>query len=596
MRPPNSNGPDTDGFTSAFRLVSPTREPVYSATANTLPGSLSELERQLGKVACGNGRGAAPSVDSRYTVTAYFHIFDIASMVDIDRETVNLAVRLYKTTAAAIPMRSKQVESFATACLYVALSLRHAHHAAWAESQPQNEAAAAAEAATDADGDYEINGVVSSGASAQPFDPSSVPPTPEAVTLEDFSEIGGVTLRDLDQHIELVRTLYDLGPEAVQGHSGRESVEAPLEIVVPVHVPETSPAPVLSKACAASFAKVPDFAATLGLQEQGTALAVSIVRKSFHVDACPRRAPASISAACIYLTCQMMKLKWTQAEVCNVMQVTEVTLRKVYKELLDTAASVVPEEYLAEIPSSAGNRRARPKSSSTVFHRPDRDRSVDLYVQDSPLSISPERGSEPVQTGGKHNLERVVGSKGVVGEVGQSIALDVRAGGEVRKDPAVSSAEEAKKGQREQLLAMMEQNPAAVAAFAKALALVPGLAGSAQAPENGSASEGVGAVLPESGSAAISAVDDGVDAQTVDKVRQIMAGITDSQPDTANVAHPPICPPPPPPPLPPLPPSEPVVPLSEPPLPTLPTLPPRVPPLPPSSDGTRSSSSDGGVR
>ncbi|CAN7108319.1 unnamed protein product [Brassica rapa subsp. narinosa] len=49
---------------------------------------------------------------------------------------------------------------------------------------------------------------------------------------------------------------------------------------------------------------------------------------------CTRRNPISISAAAIYLACQLEDKRKTQAEICKITGLTEVTLRKVYKELL----------------------------------------------------------------------------------------------------------------------------------------------------------------------------------------------------------------------------------------------------------------------
>ncbi|CAM8946825.1 unnamed protein product [Rhodiola kirilowii] len=56
-----------------------------------------------------------------------------------------------------------------------------------------------------------------------------------------------------------------------------------------------------------------------------------VINKCF----CTRRNPISISAAAIYLACQLEDKRKTQAEICKITGLTEVTLRKVYKELLE---------------------------------------------------------------------------------------------------------------------------------------------------------------------------------------------------------------------------------------------------------------------
>lgn len=65
---------------------------------------------------------------------------------------------------------------------------------------------------------------------------------------------------------------------------------------------------------------------------------------------CTRRNPISISAAAIYLASQLEDKRKTQAEICKVTGLTEVTLRKVYKELLENWDDLLPSNYTPAIP------------------------------------------------------------------------------------------------------------------------------------------------------------------------------------------------------------------------------------------------------
>lgn len=65
---------------------------------------------------------------------------------------------------------------------------------------------------------------------------------------------------------------------------------------------------------------------------------------------CTRRNPISISAAAIYLACQLEDKRKTQAEICKVTGLTEVTLRKVYKELLENWDDLLPPNYTPAVP------------------------------------------------------------------------------------------------------------------------------------------------------------------------------------------------------------------------------------------------------
>ncbi|KAB5547664.1 hypothetical protein DKX38_011070 [Salix brachista] len=81
-------------------------------------------------------------------------------------------------------------------------------------------------------------------------------------------------------------------------------------------------------------------------QELATHIGEVVINKCF----CTRRNPISISAAAIYLACQLEDKRKTQAEICKVTGLTEVTLRKVYKELLENWDDLLPKNYTPAVP------------------------------------------------------------------------------------------------------------------------------------------------------------------------------------------------------------------------------------------------------
>ncbi|KAL5704575.1 Plant-specific TFIIB-related protein 1 [Ranunculus cassubicifolius] len=81
-------------------------------------------------------------------------------------------------------------------------------------------------------------------------------------------------------------------------------------------------------------------------QELATHIGEVVINKCF----CTRRNPISISAAAIYLACQLEDKRKTQAEICKVTGLTEVTLRKVYKELLENWDDLLPANYTPAVP------------------------------------------------------------------------------------------------------------------------------------------------------------------------------------------------------------------------------------------------------
>ncbi|ESW28920.1 hypothetical protein PHAVU_002G028900 [Phaseolus vulgaris] len=103
-------------------------------------------------------------------------------------------------------------------------------------------------------------------------------------------------------------------------------------------------------------------------QELATHIGEVVINKCF----CTRRNPISISAAAIYLACQLEDKRKTQAEICKVTGLTEVTLRKVYKELLENWDDLLPSNYTPAVPPErafpttiiASGRSSTPKADA----------------------------------------------------------------------------------------------------------------------------------------------------------------------------------------------------------------------------------------
>ncbi|XP_009601399.1 plant-specific TFIIB-related protein 1 [Nicotiana tabacum] len=131
-------------------------------------------------------------------------------------------------------------------------------------------------------------------------------------------------------------------------------------------------------------------------QELATHIGEVIINKCF----CTRRNPISISAAAIYLACQLEDKRKTQAEICKVTGLTEVTLRKVYKELLENWDDLLPSSYKPVVPPEkafptatiATGRSSTPRVDLVEGTSSERDKPAKLG--DS-LDISPQiRGKE----------------------------------------------------------------------------------------------------------------------------------------------------------------------------------------------------------
>ncbi|MQL83365.1 hypothetical protein Taro_015850 [Colocasia esculenta] len=95
---------------------------------------------------------------------------------------------------------------------------------------------------------------------------------------------------------------------------------------------------------------MPRFCTLLQLNKSAQDLAAHIGEVVINKCFCTRRNPISISAAAIYLACQLEDKRKTQAEICKVTGLTEVTLRKVYKELLENFDDLLPPNYTPAVP------------------------------------------------------------------------------------------------------------------------------------------------------------------------------------------------------------------------------------------------------
>eukprot|EP00013_Stygamoeba_regulata_P003742 CAMPEP_0177629116 /NCGR_PEP_ID=MMETSP0447-20121125/496_1 /TAXON_ID=0 /ORGANISM="Stygamoeba regulata, Strain BSH-02190019" /LENGTH=693 /DNA_ID=CAMNT_0019130415 /DNA_START=206 /DNA_END=2285 /DNA_ORIENTATION=+ len=94
-------------------------------------------------------------------------------------------------------------------------------------------------------------------------------------------------------------------------------------------------------------AKMADFCRQLQLDSKTEFVATHIGTVMFNKNYCSRRNPMSISAAALYLASQLQE---DETEICKVTGLTEVTLRKVYKELIAHMDELLPPNYTSVTP------------------------------------------------------------------------------------------------------------------------------------------------------------------------------------------------------------------------------------------------------
>eukprot|EP00177_Eucheuma_denticulatum_P002844 GFKZ01005095.1.p1 GENE.GFKZ01005095.1~~GFKZ01005095.1.p1 ORF type:complete len:713 (-),score=123.00 GFKZ01005095.1:445-2583(-) len=322
----------TAGFITAFRMLSPLREPVYAASARTMSGSLAEMERVIGDALFSgyvgyNGRapGGATRTDeqtdpsernksggeARHTVVAYFEIVELANRLGVDNETSNLAIRIFRHTANNTSLRNRNVEYLATAAFVAAAERRWLEYQEW-KKVTRSQSPSGKDNNTDRCGDVSDGHGEHGGDDENGDNKPDWPIPPRQLTVEEISNAANLDATEVRRSLKVVNgALQKQRPE--------------------------------NSSCITSH--MPAFCEQLELADRTKRLAIGIAENALQKNICSRRNPVSISAAAIYLACQLDGVRKTQTEICRATSLTEVTLRKVYKELHREEEALVPEWF-----------------------------------------------------------------------------------------------------------------------------------------------------------------------------------------------------------------------------------------------------------
>lgn len=80
---------------------------------------------------------------------------------------------------------------------------------------------------------------------------------------------------------------------------------------------------------------VPRFCSMLGLSDKVQAKALEILKKAKKYDVTSGKGPTGVAAAAIYIACVLVGEKRTQREIAETVNITEVTIRNRYKEIVE---------------------------------------------------------------------------------------------------------------------------------------------------------------------------------------------------------------------------------------------------------------------
>ncbi|CAN8067171.1 unnamed protein product [Agarophyton chilense] len=456
----------TPGFISVFRMLSPLREPVFTTSSRTYSGALAEMERLIGDALFAgyvgyNGRapGGVPlkkeeSVegpernksggDARHTLVAYFEIVELASILGVDKETINLAVRIFRHTASNTSLRNRNVECLATAAFVAAAERRWFEYEAWMKRKNEEKSASGPfsvfvngdKAETSPRENSMEENKLRSGKNGECERTSDLMILDESITAEKVSMALAIDKEDSFDREMTLKTTTTAG-DIAQGE--QDSVKkvpiepAPVETttteenlendkagdpwpIPPRHLSldEISSAANLDVNEVTRYLKVvrialrkqrpessssvtghmPLFCRRLDLPAKTQKLSIGIAENAMRNNICSRRNPVSISAAAIYLACQMDGVRKTQTEICRATNLTEVTLRKVYKELNREHAAIIPAWYKSE--KVPGGKRSM--SESPNDQQPQEEIAIAKMEMQLDNSIVNNQNSAPKHT------------------------------------------------------------------------------------------------------------------------------------------------------------------------------------------------------
>lgn len=152
----------------------------------------------------------------------------------------------------------------------------------------------------------------------------------------------------------------------------------------------------------------------LQLDPQTRSLATHIGNEAVKKNLCQRRNSASLSAAAVYLACILQGRRTTQHEFCARINLTEVTLRKVYKELSNHWPQLIPGGYHPKmIPNALKklqdklNEKTSTASDSRALKRRAVDPSPSLFQADvdNNESDDPQRNIRADDEGSTESLQ-----------------------------------------------------------------------------------------------------------------------------------------------------------------------------------------------
>jgi Transcription factor TFIIB repeat len=505
----------TPGFITAFRMLAPLREPVYSASARTMNGALAEMERVLGDVLyddntlcnsrspvaeeephtviasqCADARAlderwpsiaqqsshcAGPTavlgstaMDARNALVAYFQILDLANILDVDQETAYLAVRMFRhISATSVCARNKSVEILAAACLRVATEHRscdHQHRNQSNEFIPRLDPLTSGDVGVRNGPDIPADTKNSSETTASALNPPDPASRSVPRSTSDVALAADIDPEELERYVKLVNVAIGAAP----GDS------------------------------AASVARqIPTYCKALEMDDRVAALATAIAENAFNLKLCSRRNAQSVGSAAIYMSCLLHGIRRTQVEIARETKVTEVTLRKVHKELTLHLDRIIPPSFqsgnsrpLRALDVQRGRRASRGRAAAAARRlrasgETLRPHSINHRHRANDMNQSEKCGKMEMHSASREEIQLLKVEQNEMHDIvphssGHDIgSSDHRTTGFEEPQPNSGSGNDpdasTRENQPQQLLLAMMQNPDMVRAVASAMALMPSL-------------------------------------------------------------------------------------------------------------------------
>eukprot|EP00954_Amorphochlora_amoebiformis_P029729 1393578-Amorphochlora_amoeboformis.AAC.2 len=327
---------EDDGFLTSYSVMESEQHSLDLAFSRSLPGDIIELQKIIGKDLLRPQQDKKNEASPESIMTGYITIAELCTTFGTPLKKVSAVDLFLRCLGSTIYDQVTNVEALAVAAyaIFVCREWKElAQKVQDSTSRGSNEASSSGVqgiAAPPRSGGHLGTRVLGTYRSSQQ------PYGKRALSRGQSMEVGDVQFDVL---------LEEAGRKSFKNSINDKEIRKHVHMISNVVNNEPVVVEVIRYPEAALRISMSKYFKELGLSKDTQVLAAHIGNQAVKKHLCYRRNSSSLSAASVYLACQLQGMRTTQNSFCKTVGLTEVTLRKVYKELKTHWQSLVPEDY-----------------------------------------------------------------------------------------------------------------------------------------------------------------------------------------------------------------------------------------------------------